>query len=395
MSEPTSNTTPSVHPFTSEEPAVTVPVFRPPTSPEDQTLFFPNAEGTPPPDPPVRIPHLGHALLFLAIAGVILLVIQLLSLGITHSSATAAKDSFNAKFLVGSEAVSYLATLALSWVIFPLLWKRPFGEGIQINLDAARRNALRLVPMGVVLSFAVQAISSLTTLPKNIPIDKFFRTPSDVWLITAFGILLAPFFEEVCFRGFLLPAFAIAYDWLSLPRTPAAHEQWRSTNRLTTAALIFSAVLTSILFAALHGQQTGYAWPVLTLLFCVSLVLCYRPPPPPLRAWPPPSFISVTTPPSFLPRSSPPAAIAIWTSSRTSSPGRWTPASECLFLIVILRESRRVCSRLPSYCREEEGHCNLSFLQAARAAHPTRRPDPSPTRHNSKHSGHSCCHVPA
>lgn len=275
MSDLTPNPSPAVRPFTSEEPAVTVPVFRPPVSPEDQTAFFPHAEGTPPPEPPVRIPHLGHALLFLAITAVILLLIQLLSLVLTHPTGASGKNPFDTKFLVGSEALSYLASLALSWFIFPLLWKQSFADGIHANLDAARRNALRLIPMGIVLSFAVQAMSSLTTLPKDIPIDKFFRTPSDIWLVTAFGILLAPLFEEVCFRGFLLPAFAIAYDWLSLPRTPAAREAWHSTNKLTTPALVFSAVLTSILFAALHGQQTGYAWPVLTFLFCVSLVLCF------------------------------------------------------------------------------------------------------------------------
>jgi uncharacterized protein len=278
MSDLTPNSAPSVRPFSSEEPGVTVPVFRPPVSPEDQTLFFPNAEGTPPPEPPVRIPHLGHAALFLAIAGIFLLLIQLLLLGLTHPPVIGGKVAtsvISPKLLVGSEALSYIATLALSWFLFPLLWKRPFPVGIQANPDAARRNALRLIPIGLVLSIAVQAISSLATLPKNIPMDDFFRTASDVWLITAFGTLLAPLFEEILFRGFLLPAFAIAYDWLSLPRTLAAHEAWRSTNKLTRASLIFSAVLTSILFAALHGQQTGFAWPVLILLFCVSLVLSY------------------------------------------------------------------------------------------------------------------------
>ena len=96
---------------------------------------------------------------------------------------------------------------------------------------------------------------------------------SDVWLVTVFGTLLAPLFEEIAFRGFLLPAFAIAYDWLSLPRTPAAREHWNTTNQLTFPALVFSAILTSILFALLHGQQIAYAWPVLLLLFCVSLIL--------------------------------------------------------------------------------------------------------------------------
>jgi membrane protease YdiL (CAAX protease family) len=278
MSDLTPNTSSSVRPFASEEPAVTVPVFRPPISPEDQTLFFPNAEGTPPAEPPVRIPHLGHAALFLAIAGVFLLLVQLLLLGFNHPPVIAGKSAagtMSPKFLVGSEALSYLATLAVSWFVFPLLWKRPFVEGIQANLDAARRNVVRLIPIGLILSISVQAISSLISLPKNIPMDDFFRTPSDVWLVAAFGTLLAPLFEEILFRGFLLPGFAIAYDWLSLPRTPAAHEQWRSNNKLTRPSLVFSAVLTSILFAALHGQQIAFAWPVLLLLFSVSLVLSY------------------------------------------------------------------------------------------------------------------------
>jgi membrane protease YdiL (CAAX protease family) len=274
MSDLTPNTSPVLRPFASEEPAVTVPVFRPPVGVEDETtLFFPNAQGAPPAEPPVRIPHLGHAALFLAIAGLFLLLTQIVFFGLGHPAS--AKTSISPKLLVGSEALSYIATLTLSWFIFPLLWKRPFAEGLHTNLDAARRNLFRLIPIGIVLSFTVQAISSLATMPKDVPMDEFFRTASDVWLVTAFGTLLAPLFEEVLFRGFLLPAFAIAYDWLSLPRTPAAHELWRSNNKLTRPGLVFSAVLTSILFAWLHGQQTGFAWPVLILLFCVSLALSY------------------------------------------------------------------------------------------------------------------------
>ena len=277
MSNLTPNPSPSVGPFASEEPAVTVPVFRPPVSLEDQTAFFPHAEGTPPPEPPVHIPHLGHALLFLAIYGVFFFI-QILFVGLTHPTAITSKVSANSispKLLVGSQALTYIGALALSWLLFPLLWKRTFAEGLQLNFDAARRNALRLIPMGLILSFAVQAISSLATLPKNIPLDDFFRTTSDVWFVAVFGTLVAPFFEEVAFRGFLLPAFAITYDWLSLPRTPGALEAWHSNNKLSTPALVFSSVLTSILFAAIHGFQTAFAWPVLILLFCVSLVLSY------------------------------------------------------------------------------------------------------------------------
>ena len=232
-----------------------------------------NTPNEAPDDPPTRIPNLGHALLFLAIAGLLLILTQLAFLPFTHTTLAAPKASVPPKLLIASEALTYLATIAASWYLFPLLWKRPFAEGIQANPDAVRRNALKLIPIGIVLSLLVQAASSLATMPKNIPIDDFFRTPSDIWLIALFGTLLAPLFEEIAFRGFLLPAFAIAYDWLALPRTEAARDLWNSSNKISRPAWAFSAVLTSILFAAVHGQQVAFTWPVLLLLFCVALIL--------------------------------------------------------------------------------------------------------------------------
>jgi uncharacterized protein len=275
-----------------EDQPGTIPAPRPivPILPEGEAIVQPPMDNTPNEAPdsesPARIPHLGHALLFLALTATLLLLGQLILLGFSHTSPKIAAlptahaigsshsaDTFPPKLLIAAEAFSYIGTLAASWLIFPLFWHRPFAAGLQLNGSAATRNALRLIPIGITLSFIVQAASSLITMPKSIPMDDFFRTPADVWLITAFGILLAPLFEEILFRGFLLPGFAIAYDWLSLPRIPAALEQWNSSNALTLPALAFSAVLTSILFALMHAVQTGFTWPVLVLLFLVSLIL--------------------------------------------------------------------------------------------------------------------------
>src|SRR5271155_111934 len=134
MSDLTSNpSSPTVHPFNPDQPVVTVPpVFQPPEAVEgDTALFYQHTEGTPPADPPSRIPHLGHVLLLLGIAALYLLAIQLILLGLGHA-APAKPGALSAKFLVGSEAVSYIATLATAWVIFPLLWKRSFSEGVQL-----------------------------------------------------------------------------------------------------------------------------------------------------------------------------------------------------------------------------------------------------------------------
>jgi uncharacterized protein len=275
-----------------DRPSGGIPASRPivPILPEGEAILQPPMDNTPneAPDaePPARIPHLGHALLFLVFTATLLLLAQLILLGLTHTlpkisalqtaqtiGASHSVDTIQPKLLIAAEALSYIATLAVSWLVFPFFWHKSFAAGLQLNGSAATHNALRLIPIGITISFIVLAISNLITTPKSIPMDDFFRTRSDAWTVSAFGILLAPFFEEVLFRGFLLPGFAIAYDWLSLPRIPAAREQWNSTNTLTFPALLFSAVLTSILFALMHAVQTGFTWPVLILLFLVSLIL--------------------------------------------------------------------------------------------------------------------------
>lgn len=258
-----------------EEPPVLPPLRG--LTPDGEAVLQPPMDNTPndaPPEPPTRIPHMGHALLFLSITGVLLLLTQLLAVSLGHPARHAVGAlGIAPRLLLAAETTTYCVSLLAAWFMFPLLWHRTFAAGLRWNGPAAMRNLWKLLPLGICLSFVVQLASSLITVPKDIPMDEFFKTPVDVWLVTAFGTLLAPLFEEITFRGFLLPAFAIAYDWLSLKRTEAARAAWASSNTLTSPALAFSAVLTSILFALLHGKQTAFTWPVLVLLFVVSMVL--------------------------------------------------------------------------------------------------------------------------
>ena len=248
----------------------------PPLTPalaEGDAVALPPTDETPnngPPEPATRVPHLGHALLFVGITLILLVLAQGVLLALTHPAHI---TDVQPKLILASEAFTYLATLVASFFLFPLLWQRPFLFGLQWNGPSAQRNLFRLMPLGLLLSAIIQGLSNLIQVPKDMPMDEFFRTPSDVWLITLFGIFLAPLFEEVLFRGFLLPAFAIAYDWLCLPRTEAARASWNSSNVVSTPALVFSAVLTSVFFALVHGKQTSFTWPILVLLFCVSLIL--------------------------------------------------------------------------------------------------------------------------
>ena len=101
------------------------------------------------------------------------------------------------------------------------------------------------------------------------------RLRFSAWFAAIFGALLAPLVEEIAFRGFLLPAVATAYDWVSLDRTPAAYNRWRQTTSHTAPALVLAALISSAAFAALHGSQLHWAHGPIFILFCVALVLSW------------------------------------------------------------------------------------------------------------------------
>jgi uncharacterized protein len=237
-------------------------------------------DSTPPsPEPtPRRIPNFAHALLFIAFAGLFLFLFELIVIAVGGPPATVHAGTTtiqHPKLQIAAEAATYLTTLLAAWFFYPLIWHRPFLEGMRWHWSTARNQANKLIGLGLVLGTMSAAVDYFITTSKPPPIDDFFLTQSDAWIVTFFGILVAPVFEEICFRGFLVPAFAIAYDWLSLPRTEEGRTCWLTTTALTPAALIFSAILSSLLFALLHGQQVAYTWNALLVLFCISLVLTF------------------------------------------------------------------------------------------------------------------------
>lgn len=168
------------------------------------------------------------------------------------------------------EALAYLLTFATAAPLFAHLWRRPFSRGIQWASEVARAYALRLVALGIALSVIAQLIESHLTLPNKMPMDAFFRTPADVLIVAGFGTLIAPIAEEIFFRGFLLPGVAIAWDWMTLPRTDEARLRWQSTETLSRNGIIAGGVLSSFLFAVLHAAQLGFAWNAVGVLWLVG-----------------------------------------------------------------------------------------------------------------------------
>jgi hypothetical protein len=231
--------------------------------------------------PPPRIPHLGHVILLCLLAVVGLLgsgaltqvAIHYHLLGIANVS-QAVEDI---RYTLGSQAIFYFITFAGCLIIFPAIWGEAFFLGVQWRVVVALRLRWRLIGAALLCFLLALANGILLPGPPDTPIDRIFRLPGAAWLLFGFGITLAPFFEEMAFRGFLLPALCTAFDWTgehfsgNLPRWPneRGHPRW------SLPAMIVGSVLSSIPFALMHAEQTGYSLGPFLLLVCVSMVLCW------------------------------------------------------------------------------------------------------------------------
>jgi len=227
------------------------------------------------PAPTTRFPHFGHFILFLALTALALIVsAAAVALTHPHDLQSALKSPVNDTL---AQMACYLLALLAAWFLFPRLWPATFFGGIRWNPSGCR---LAFIPLGVTLGFLTQAVENFLPAPAKTPIEEIFKVPGIIWLLTVFGIVLAPIFEEIVFRGFLLPAIAIAFDYLSLQRSPdpldslVTLDRWRASSDFSRQALIFSSLITSLAFAALHAPQLGFSWPYVALLVVVSLVLC-------------------------------------------------------------------------------------------------------------------------
>jgi hypothetical protein len=227
-----------------------------------------------------RIPHLGHLALLTAflLFGFVCMMVLMFTAMHFHLDGVSTLDQIktNVHYVLGSEAVLYLVTLAISFPLFPLLWNKSFFSGIQWRGATARRlyRQLLLIALGC---FTLAALDqALLPGPEHAPIIDFFRSPGAAWLMFAFGVTFAPFFEEMFFRGFLLPALATSWDWAIekstgrpvRPLDANGHPQW------SIFAMVVASVVTTIPFALMHADQQGYSLGPFLQVITVSLILC-------------------------------------------------------------------------------------------------------------------------
>ncbi len=236
----------------------------------------------PPPLPkPERLPNLLHLL----ILGIVFSAATLLTgLGAAlalhfHLWGISNQSVFtdNIRYALALQLIIYLLTLAGSFILLPMLWRKPFFPTISWRADALPRRMPMLVS-SVLLCYTLAIVSTLIFHESDAkaPIEQAFMQQGAPWMLFLFGVTMAPLFEELVFRGFTLPALASSYDWCReklLHLTPPQNND-DGTPCWTKPALLFASLLTSLAFALIHAPQTAGSKESFALLFSVSLVLC-------------------------------------------------------------------------------------------------------------------------
>ncbi len=149
--------------------------------------------------------------------------------------------------VIAGQSLAYLLILGYMYVLVTRERGQPdFLAAVQWNWPS---NIAGYVLAGFALSVALQGLAHFLPIPKELPIDNFFKTPAEAWALGILSITLAPLMEELFFRGFLYPVLA---------------------RRLGLSVAVF---LTALGFALLHGAQLMFSWGPVLVIFLVGVVL--------------------------------------------------------------------------------------------------------------------------
>jgi membrane protease YdiL (CAAX protease family) len=216
----------------------------------------------------------------------------------------------NPTIAVTVQLLAYLLTFAFARFYIGAKARQDFWKAVRWNLPALPA-AAALVLLGGMMAVVIQFTSAVLPMPKDLPVEQFFRSKDTIWLMVVFGTVVAPLIEETFFRGLLFPALR---RWANEPESiivmgilvcllsllPFAWVMlfYHQVSRLGIALIVIGLVvmlgaaitrsqpqiserwgtslavaLTGLLFALMHQGQLARAWAPLLLLFIVGVVL--------------------------------------------------------------------------------------------------------------------------
>ena len=145
-----------------------------------------------------------------------------------------------------------LALYAFLYLCLRLVFGLRYGKPVLFSLGwrRSRVNLLWSAGGGLLLALVVSAVASFLHTPEvPSPLAGLTKSPLTLALVGIMAITLAPFFEELFFRGFLQPLFSKTFG--------------AGAGILITAAI----------FGGLHAPEYAYAWQYAVAITFVGAVL--------------------------------------------------------------------------------------------------------------------------
>lgn len=153
----------------------------------------------------------------------------------------------NPFFLLTLQTVFHGLVLAYVYLLIVVNYRQRFWAGLKWRTPAKREAAFFFVG-GTFLAVAIQFAPTLLPDREDFPLQRLFSSPEAGYAIAAFAILIAPFMEELIFRGVLFSFFE------------------------HLVGVRFAVVGTTILFAALHVPEYWGAWNHVFLVLLAGVV---------------------------------------------------------------------------------------------------------------------------
>lgn len=175
-----------------------------------------------------------------AFAGYVLLASAL------HLQGPMLKLQTNTVFVLALQLILYIFLLTYIYVFIRFYYRASFWVALKWKKLSAH-NTVRYLLGGVALSVVVIAIPPLLPEKKSFPLERMFNSPASAYAIAVFAIVIAPFMEELLFRGLLFAFFE------------------------KHGGLTFAIVSTAILFSGLHIFEYWGAWHQIIMILIVGL----------------------------------------------------------------------------------------------------------------------------
>lgn len=156
------------------------------------------------------------------------------------------RAQYNAFFVVPVQLVFYVLLVLL---LYTCVSRRrlPFWSSLAWRPLRWTGGGLAVLAGGL-LALLIQFSSALVPPPEQLPFDRLFTSRAAVWLVFAMAVLIAPFVEELVFRGFIYTLLERLWGM-----TPAV-------------------LLSGILFGSIHFPQLYPGYFQMLLLCAVGIV---------------------------------------------------------------------------------------------------------------------------